>query len=117
MLELGLVVLVLGTVIGGTALIALAPWWWLFGGGIGLIALGMLVGVPAGVFYHLVLWRVLRPRQTLGLAFWLHPLRFHATLTDSERRRIMPWMVLGAAGFVAAIVGCALTGVGAWRAT
>jgi hypothetical protein len=115
MLELWLVVLVLAAVIGGTALLALAPWWWLFGGGIALTALGLLVGVPAGLFYHAALWRALRPRQELGFRFWLHPVAFHSALTDDERRRAMPWMYLGAAGFLAALIGCVFTGIGAWR--
>lgn len=115
MFELGLVLLLVGGVVGGTALVALTPWWWLFGAGLGLVGLGLAVGVPAGFFYHLKLWRALKPRLALGATFWLHPVSFHAKLTDEERRRVLPWMYLGGAGFVAALVGCALTGVGAWR--
>ena len=115
MFEIGLVLLVLGGVIGGTALVALAPWWWLFGAGLALVGLGLAVGVPAGFYYHLRLWRALRPRLELGAAFWLHPVSFHPQLTDAEKKRVMPWLYLGGAGFIVALVGCALTGFGAWR--
>ena len=115
MFELVLVVAVLAGVLGATALVAIAPWHWLFGGGLVLLALGMGVGVPAGFWYHVLLYRLLKPRAQLVAGWWLRPFSLHGALSDAERARGIRWSYVGGAGFVAAIVGCLLVGVGAWR--
>jgi hypothetical protein len=113
--ELLLVFGLLSAIVGATAVVALSPWYYLFGGGLILVAAGMLVGVPAGFFYHLELYRILRPREQLRRGWWLNPTSLHAGLHADELRRLRPWFTVGAAGFAAAILGCLLTGVGAWR--
>jgi hypothetical protein len=115
MFEVALVIGVLAGVIGATSLVALAPWYWLFGVGLALLALGMAVGVPAGFWYHVLLYRLLKPRAALEAGWWLRPFSLHGALTDAERALVVRWSYIGGAGFVAAILGCVLVGVGAWR--
>jgi hypothetical protein len=115
MLELGLVLGVLAGVVGSAALLALAPWWWLFGGGLALVGLGMLVGVPAGFFYHLALYRMLRPRALLKRGWWLHPTGLHAALSADELHRLRGWFFLGGGGFIIALAGCLFVAIGALR--
>src|SRR5262245_17981014 len=109
------VLLILLLVVGTTALIVWLPWWSLFYAGCWLAGIGMAVGVPAGVLYHVMLFRALRPTHVLGAAFWWRPLRFHSLLSATQRRRVMPWLYLGASAFFAIFVGCLLLGVGALR--
>jgi hypothetical protein len=115
MSELGIAVGLLVGLVGGAALLTQVPWEILFGGGVALIALGMAVGVPAGVAYHVVLYRKLRPRAPLPRWWLLNPFGLHERLTSDEKRPVMFWARLGAAGFVVAMLGCVLFGVGAWR--
>jgi hypothetical protein len=106
---------ILGALVGAAMLVSLAPWWWLFGGGMGLMALGFLVGVPAGFWYHVLLYRALAPRGALGRVWWLHPTGLHGALTDGEKRRLMGPFKVGAVGFGLVLLGCVLFAVGALR--
>ncbi|MDB4971250.1 MAG: hypothetical protein JWN44_6939 [Myxococcales bacterium] len=112
MIELGVVGLVVAALVAVPALFAVVPWEITFGLGVGLVALGMLVGVPAGAMYHLWLWRAVKPT---GRRWWLHPSGLHGQLGDANRGAVMRWFKLGAVGFVLAIVGCAMVAVGALR--
>ena len=76
--------------------------------GAGVLALGLVAGVGAGVVYHLALYRELSPRGTLGSGWWWRPTSFHPQLTLPMRRRVMPWFSVGAAGFFVALAGCAI---------
>ena len=93
----------------------MTPWWWLFGAGLVLMAAGLLLGVPAGLWYHVRLYRVLLPTGRLARRWWLHPTGLHGALTDEQKRRIRAPFVLGALGFALAILGCVLFAVGALR--
>src|SRR5262245_59755595 len=115
MIEIALIVGVIALVIGVTALFALVSWYILFGLGIGLIALGMLIGVPTGFWFHVVLYRVMREKHIVQPRWWLRPIGIFEALSADDRRRVAPWMYAGGAGFVIALVGCALFAVGALR--
>jgi hypothetical protein len=115
MLELALVAGLLVGLVGLPAIMTVVPWDLLLGGGVILIAAGMIVGVPAGLYYHLLLYRVLAPRAQLVPLWWLSPMSLHPALTDGERPRVLRWCYLGAAGFVIAMTGCLLLAVGALR--
>jgi hypothetical protein len=114
-MELGLVAVLLIGLMGVGALFQLAAWDLLFAIGSALIVLGLLIGVPAGVAYHVRLYRALEPRGALGRLWWLHPTAEHHSLTDGERPGVMRWFILGAAGFLLAVTGCAVLAVSAWR--
>ena len=113
MIELGVVALVVAGLVAVPALVAVVPWEVTFGLGVALVALGMLVGVPAGALYHVRLWRAVRPAA--GSGWWLHPTGLHARLEARDRRPVMRWFRVGAVGFVVAMLGCLLVAVGALR--
>lgn len=71
---------------------------------VAFVVLSFLVGVVAGLGYHVMLHRTLAP---LPRGWWWNPTRLHERLDDEGRRRVMPWFVVGAAGFVGSLLGCA----------
>jgi len=96
-------------VVGGTASITLPPQYLIIAG-LGALALGSIVGIPAGVYYHVVLRRLLLTHGPLPERWWLHPVQLHDDLDTDERGRFMPWFYVGGVGFVLTIVG-ALTAI------
>jgi hypothetical protein len=113
-IELAVVAGLIVLLVGGGAFLALTPWWWVFGGGLLLIALGLAVSVPAGAYYHLLLYRAVGHTR-LPRRRWLFPTRSHDLLSDGARPRVLFWFRLGAAGFGVALLGCVLFAVGALR--
>jgi hypothetical protein len=73
--------------------------------GLWLLAAGLLIGLPAGFWYHVVLYRVLAQRLTLQPGWWRAPVELHPLLTATEFRRVKPWFVAGAVGFGLCVVG------------
>jgi hypothetical protein len=80
----------------------------LLGAGAGVLALGLIVGVAAGVVYHVVLFRALSPLGVLRPGWWWRPTSLHVHLSSTLRRRVLPWFYAGAAGFFVALAGCAV---------
>ena len=80
----------------------------LLGAGVVVLALGLIVGVAAGLVYHVVLFRVLAPLGVLRRGWWWRPTSMHVHLSPPLRQRVMPWFHAGAAGFFVALAGCAL---------
>lgn len=99
----------------GLALTVLEPAWLLIVG-LGCIAGGFVVGVPAGAYYHLVLYRCLRELGEVPRSFWLYPTRYHHHLSPPQWRAVSRWFVLGAAGFGLIVLGCVVLALGVWRA-
>lgn len=91
----GLVVL-LATVLTAPAMIVLA---------IGTLLLGLVVGVPTGFWYHVLLYRIVSAKISVPRRWWLSPSALHVHLTDPEQRRIRLWYRLGGIGFVLSVVG------------
>ena len=73
--------------------------------GLWTLAGGLLVGIPTGLWYHVVLYRQLASRMTLPPRWWRAPVALHSHLTPLEFQRIRPWFVAGAVGFVLCCVG------------
>jgi hypothetical protein len=111
-MELLVVLGLLVGLVGAPALVAVAPWDVTFGAGVALVALGMVVGVPAGAYYHFRLWRALKPT---GL-WWLHPIPLNSQLKPADRPAVLLWMRVGAVMFGVIILGLALAVVGVVRA-
>ena len=86
----------------------LVPLAWLLFGALGLFAAGLLVGLPSGVRYHVVLRRALLACGPLPASWYWHPHRYHDALSPRARREVMPWFLLGAFGFALILAGCAL---------
>ena len=81
-------------------------------GGIGLMWAGMVFGVPAGLWYHVLLARALRPIGALPERWWLRPTALHGALPVAARRPVLFWCGFGALGFVVAVAGCLAVAVG-----
>jgi hypothetical protein len=75
-------------------------------------AVGLLLGVPTGFYYHVMLYRCLGPRGLLPARWWWSPVRLHQHLSEAERSRVLPWFYAGGAGFLLIVVGAGLTLLG-----
>jgi hypothetical protein len=111
MVELGLVAVLLVGLVATPWILAIAPWDVTFGTGVTLMALGLVVGVPASLVYHVRLWRALQPAR----GWWLRPTALHGRLGDGQKAPVLRWFRVGAAMFGVAILGCVLVAVGAVR--
>ena len=106
MLE-GLLVLGLLVVLVGLGLCALLmPLELLFIVGMSCVVGGFCIGVPAGAYYHLKLYRLLIARGPVPRSFWLSPTRYHDQLERTEWRTVVPWFAIGGAGFMLIVLGC-----------
>jgi hypothetical protein len=117
MLELGLVLALLALLALAGFLLPLLSWLALIELGAVAIALGLALGVPTGLVYHVKLARLLSARAELPPRWWLAPTRLHERLRGAERRAVLSWFYLGGAGFVITLGGCGLVVAGAllWR--
>lgn len=73
--------------------------------GLWILAGGLLIGIPSGLWYHVALYRALKRLMPLPSGWWRAPVKLHHRLTPSEFRPVRPWFVAGAAGFVLCCVG------------
>jgi len=92
------------------------PWQWLMLGGAALLLIGGLVGLPAGLYYHVVLRRHLARRGALPQRWWVQPTQYHPQFEDWERRQMMPYFRAGAVGFVVMMLGCLVAALGVMMA-
>jgi hypothetical protein len=73
--------------------------------GLATLAAGLLVGVPTGFWYHVLLYRVLSLRMALPPKWWWSPADLHPHLTEQELVRLKPWFTIGGIGFALSVVG------------
>ena len=73
--------------------------------GLGMLLCGLMIGVPTGFWYHVILYRSVSTRMPLAPQWWLSPSRLHRYLTETEQRRIKPWYRMGGVGFVLSVIG------------
>ena len=71
-----------------------------------LMAVGLVVGVPTGVVYHIKLLRLLAQKKAPTKGWWIDPRPLHRYLSDAEVRRCVPWFYVGGVGFVLCVGGC-----------
>jgi hypothetical protein len=105
---------VIGLVVLGTLAVLVPVEVLAITGGVCIIA-GFLIGVPAGVYYHYVLYRCLAARGKVPSDFIWHPTRFHAQLQRDELRRVRPWFLAGALCFGMIILGSTIILLGFLR--
>jgi hypothetical protein len=84
--------------------------------GAACIVIGFLLGVPAGTYYHVKLYRCLAARGGVPQDFFWHPTRYHEALPRAESRKFMPWFIAGAVGFILILLGCSIVMLGVLRA-
>lgn len=77
------------------------------------LALGLLIGIPMGWWYHVVLYRTLSSRMALPSRWWQKPVDLHPLLRPDEYSRVRPWFVARALGFALCLTGgvAAITGL------
>ncbi len=73
--------------------------------GLGTLLLGLVVGVPTGFWYHVVLYRIVSTKTRLPRTWWVFPSGLHRHLTSAEQRRVGLWYRIGGAGFVLSVAG------------
>jgi hypothetical protein len=73
--------------------------------GVGTLLLGLLVGVPTGFWYHVILYRFVSTKIPLPRKWWLAPSGLHRHLSAAEHRRIRLWYRIGGVGFVLSVAG------------
>ncbi len=76
-----------------------------FSFGLWVLALGLLIGIPMGWWYHVVLYRTLASRMALPFRWWRNPVELHPLLRPEEYRLVRPWLVTGALGFALCLTG------------
>ncbi len=67
--------------------------------GLGTLGVGIVTGLPAGLWYHVLLYRGLAARSAPPPRWWISPVEHHARLDRTDLARITPWYVTGAIGF------------------
>jgi len=58
---------------------------------VGALLLGLVVGVPTGFWYHVILYRIVSAKIAVPRKWWLSPSDLHVHLTDAEQRWIRLW--------------------------
>jgi hypothetical protein len=107
--------LLIALVVAGWMTILLS-WQSIVAAGAACALLGLAVGLPTSLYYHLCLHRALHPRGLLPAGWWWNPIRYHALLGSAERRRVLPWFYAGALSFGLIVFGCGLARLGLWVA-
>jgi hypothetical protein len=113
------IALVLGTLLAlglGSAAWAEVPPDVLLVAGFWLIVAGLAFGLPTGAVYHVALHRSLLRAGVLPRRWWLHPTSHHRLLPADDAPSVLAWCRAGALGCAVVFVGCAVAGLGAWKA-
>jgi hypothetical protein len=109
MAELSMAALVFVALSGLSLLVLFVPFIYLLWSATAFMAVGLLFGLPMGIYYHLALRRELLELGPLPRGFWLRPHHHHAALDEAALRRVMPFWWMGGAGFSFIILGCVLS--------
>jgi hypothetical protein len=73
--------------------------------GLAMLGLGLLEGVPTGLYYHLLLHRFLYARKKLAPRWWISPRLHHIHLSREELQKVHRWFFLGGIGFFLCLTG------------
>jgi hypothetical protein len=111
--EIWLVLALVVVLAAGALLLPLLSWTVVLQLGAAGVVLGLGLGIPTSLVYHVKLARVLAARGELPPRWWLSPTRLHVCLRGAERRAVLRWFYVGGAGFVITLAGCAAALVGA----
>ncbi len=111
--EIGLVVALVLLLVAGGLLAPFLSWTVILNAGVLGVAVGLVLGIPTSLVYHVKLARVLAARGELPPRWWLSPTRLHERLRGAERRAVLRWFFAGGAGFVITLAGCVAAFAGA----
>ncbi|EDM77048.1 hypothetical protein PPSIR1_16145, partial [Plesiocystis pacifica SIR-1] len=75
--------------------------------GVAVGTLGALIGIPAGFVYHAKLWAALQDAGIPTKGMLVKPYALHDKLDEEPRERVRALFAVGAAGFLATVVGAA----------
>lgn len=114
MLEIFLVVGSVVALVAGAVVVAFVPGEMVLLAGAAIVALGLTLGIPTGLVYHVVLGQVLSREGPAPERWWWHPLHHHAELAPADLDRVLPWCYAGAAGFGFIMLGCGVVALGAF---
>ena len=89
----------------GIAVPLLPAEWWIQAG-YGCAALGLVLGIPTGFWYHVVLRRALAAQGDVPPRWWLRPVALHPRLGVAGRAAVLPWFYAGGLGFLVTVAGC-----------
>jgi len=73
-----------------------------------LVAVGWLIGLPGGLYYHVALRRELLRVGPLPPRWYWNPVSHHERLDHAALRRLRPRFFVGGMGFLLIVAGCAL---------
>jgi len=120
MLEALAVVAFVALLGGAGVVVPLVPAQWFVDAGTQAIALGMLFGVPTGLWYHVRLARSLGRAGRLPSRWWLQPVGLHDQIPPADRGGVLRCFYLGGIGFLLTALGCVGVVMGVllegWRA-
>jgi hypothetical protein len=80
--------------------------------GLWTLMVGLMTGIPAGLWYHVLLYRALARKMSLPSNWWISPVQYHARLDQRELSRLQPWFTIGGIGFVLSLSGSLATMAG-----
>lgn len=84
-------------------------------GGAALVVLGLGVGIPAGIAYHVRLHRILSEKGVLDRFWWVNPTGRHRHLDPAEVKSFAGPFYVGAVGWVVAVFGTLAAAIGLFR--
>jgi hypothetical protein len=108
MLELGIVALSVLGLLGLSLVVLYVPPMAVLATAGALTALGLVLGVPLGLYYHVVLRRELVRLSLLTPRWYMAPQKLHGALDEAGRGRVLPWFYAGGAGFLVIVLGLLL---------
>jgi hypothetical protein len=93
----------------GLALVALlVPFQQLAAAALAMMAVGFVIGVPSGLYYHVLLRRELAARGPLPRGWYWKPQEHQRALDRGVSRRLWPWFAVGGLGFLLIMTGFGL---------
>lgn len=103
---------VLALLLGGFAAFAWVPWLVLMQVAFGCAAVGLAVGIPGALVYHLRLRLCLLQIGPLPRGWWVSPFGLHTRLSSGQLDWVLPPCWIGAAGGALAFLGCLVGSLG-----
>ena len=84
-------------------------------GGIAIVGIGFVYGIPTAIVYHWMLYRSLVRADRLPDRWWLAPTSHHRLIPAEDRAGVFLWGAIGGTGFLVIVLGILVTAVGLWR--